>query len=160
MENIWMFLQQTAAASLVALFLLILQRIFLDKLSPRWQYGVWAILALRALLPAGLLGRTLVPGGRVRAVGEATLPMGGLGGVNGQSRVVHLTAGDYAVLVSDGLLVDGAGWVAKQVELSAAAGDAPEKLAETLVQTARIRAQKTGRPDDITAAVLRLEKSG
>ncbi|MFQ7450420.1 MAG: hypothetical protein ACLRNQ_02130 [Flavonifractor plautii] len=31
---------------------------------PRWQYGVWAILALRALLPAGLLGRTLVPGGR------------------------------------------------------------------------------------------------
>ena len=71
-----------------------------------------------------------------------------------------LTAGDYAVLVSDGLLVDGAGWVAKQVELSAAAGDAPEKLAETLVETARIRAQKTGRPDDITAAVLRLEKSG
>ena len=33
-------------------------------------------------------------------------------------------------------------------------------LAETLVETARIRAQKTGRPDDITAAVLRLEKSG
>jgi len=28
------------------------------------------------------------------------------------------------------------------------------------VETARIRAQKTGRPDDITAAVLRLEKSG
>ena len=52
-----------------------------------------------------------------------------------------------------------AGWVAKQVELSAAAGDAPEKLAETLVQTARIRAQKTGRPDDITAAVLRDRKS-
>ena len=49
MENIWMFLQQTAAASLVALFLLILQRIFLDKLSPRWQYGVWAILAVRLL---------------------------------------------------------------------------------------------------------------
>ena len=43
MENIWMFLQQTAAASLVALFLLILQRIFLDKLSPRWQYGVWLV---------------------------------------------------------------------------------------------------------------------
>ena len=112
------------------------------------------------LFKAGAAPGFLVHGGRVRAVGEATLPMGVLGGVNGQSRVVHLTAGDYAVLVSDGLLVDGAGWVAKQVELSAAAGDAPEKLAETLVQTARIRAQKTGRPDDITAAVLRLEKSG
>ena len=65
MENIWMFLQQTAAGGLCALFLLLLQRIFRNLLSPRWQYGVWAILALRALLPAGLLGRTLVPGGRV-----------------------------------------------------------------------------------------------
>ena len=57
MENIWMFLQQTAAASLTALFLLVLQRIFLDKLSPRWQYGVWFVLLLRLLLPVGFLGR-------------------------------------------------------------------------------------------------------
>ena len=42
----------------------------------------------------------------------------------------------------------------------AAAGEAPDKLAKTLVETARARAQKTGRPDDITAAVLRLEKCG
>ena len=88
----------------------------------------------------------------------ASLPVGILSGVNGQSRVVHLTAGDYAVLVSDGLLVDGPGWVAKQLELSAAAGEPPEQIAKTLVETARVRAQKTGRPDDITAAVLRLEK--
>ena len=60
MENIWMFLQQTAAASLVALFLLILQRIFLDKLSPRWQYGVWLVLLLRLLVPAGFGGRPTV----------------------------------------------------------------------------------------------------
>ena len=83
-----------------------------------------------------------------------------LGGVNGQSRVVHLAAGDYAVLVSDGLLVDGPGWVAKQLELSAAAGDPPEKVARILVETARARAEQTGRPDDITAAVLRLEPCG
>ena len=112
------------------------------------------------LFKAGAAPGFLVHGGRVRAVGDATLPIGVLGGVNGQSRVVHLTAGDYAVLVSDGLLVDGPGWVAKQLELSAAAGDPPEKIAQTLVETARTRAQKTGRPDDITAAVLRLEKSG
>ena len=60
MENIWMVLQQTAAASLVALFLLILQRIFLDKLSPRWQYGVWLVLLLRLLVPAGFGGRPTV----------------------------------------------------------------------------------------------------
>ena len=89
------------------------------------------------LFKAGAAPGFLVHGGRVRAVGEASLPIGVLGGVNGQSRVVHLTAGDYAVLVSDGLLVDGAGWVAKQLELSAAAGDAPEKIAQALVETAR-----------------------
>jgi len=59
-----------------------------------------------------------------------------------------------------GRRVAGPGGVAKQLELSAAAGEAPDKLAKTLVETARARAQKTGRPDDITAAVLRLEKSG
>ena len=52
MENIWMFLQQTAAASLTALFLLILQRIFLDKLSPRWQAAAWGVLGLVLLVPA------------------------------------------------------------------------------------------------------------
>ena len=83
--------------------------------------------------------------------------MGILGGVNGQSRMVHLSAGDYAVLVSDGLLVDGTGWVKQQLELSAAANEPPEKLAKTLVEMARTRAEKAGRPDDITAAVLRLE---
>jgi bla regulator protein blaR1 len=64
-DNLWSVLAQTLALSVAALVLLAAKRLFLDKLSPRWQYGVWAILALRALLPAGLLGRTLVPGGRV-----------------------------------------------------------------------------------------------
>ena len=109
------------------------------------------------LFKAGAAPGFLVHGGRARAVGDVSLPMGILGGVNGQSRMVHLAAGDYAVLVSDGLLVDGPGWVAQQLELSAAAGDAPEKIARTLVETARARAEKAGRPDDITAAVLRLE---
>lgn len=60
MENIWMFLQQTAAASLVALFLLILQRIFLDKLSPggstgcglSCSCGCWCRRALGAAPPS------------------------------------------------------------------------------------------------------------
>lgn len=65
MVNLWSVLAQTLALSVAALVLLAAKRLFLDKLSPRWQYGVWAILALRALLPAGLLGHTLVPGGRV-----------------------------------------------------------------------------------------------
>ena len=112
------------------------------------------------LFKAGAAPGFLVHGGRARAVGDVSLPVGILGGVNGQSRVVHLCAGDYAVLVSDGLLVDGTAWVVKQLELSAAAGEAPAQVAKTLVETARARALRTGRPDDITAAVLRLENGG
>ena len=55
MEHIWSFLLQTITVSIAAAVLLIAKRLFLDKLSPRWQYGVWAILAARLLLPAGLL---------------------------------------------------------------------------------------------------------
>ncbi|WP_130870712.1 M56 family metallopeptidase [Intestinimonas massiliensis (ex Afouda et al. 2020)] len=62
MENIWSFLMQTLTVSITAAVLLIAKRLFLDKLSPRWQYGVWAILAARLLLPAGLFGRVLIPG--------------------------------------------------------------------------------------------------
>ena len=79
------------------------------------------------IFKAGAAPGFLVHGGRARPVGDISLPIGILGGVNGQSRVVHLAAGDYAVLVSDGLLVDGPGWVAKQLELSAAAGDPARK---------------------------------
>ena len=82
-----------------------------------------------------------------------------IGGVSEQSRVVHLAAGDYVVLVSDGLLVDGPGWVMQQLELSAAKAEQPDVLAKKLVETARARAVQRGRPDDITAAVLRLENS-
>ena len=107
------------------------------------------------IFKAGAAPGFLVHGGRARPVGDISLPIGILGGVNGQSRVVHLAAGDYAVLVSDGLLVDGPGWVAKQLELSAA-----QLCLDGCCQTARARAEQTGRPDDITAAVLRLEPCG
>ena len=58
MTNLWAFLHQTLAASVTALFLLAIQRLFRDKLSPRWQYGVWVVLLLRLLIPVGLPGRT------------------------------------------------------------------------------------------------------
>lgn len=51
MSNIWDFLLQTLSVTLTALLLWLVKRIFEDKLSPRWQYGVWSILALRILIP-------------------------------------------------------------------------------------------------------------
>ena len=57
MTNIWQFLMQTAEVTLTAAVLLLLKRIFQDKLSPRWQYGIWALLALKILIPAGTGGK-------------------------------------------------------------------------------------------------------
>ncbi len=61
MNNIWEFLLQTATVTLVALFLLVIKRIFADKLSPRWQYGIWLIFLLRILLPVSMTRNVLLP---------------------------------------------------------------------------------------------------
>ncbi len=61
MENIWGFLLQTLSVSLVAALLLLLKRIFEDKLSPRWQYGIWSLLALRILLPVSTIRYIILP---------------------------------------------------------------------------------------------------
>lgn len=53
MTDFWSFLLQTLTASGVAVLLLCVKALFRDKLSPRWQFGVWGILALILLLPAG-----------------------------------------------------------------------------------------------------------
>ena len=51
MTNIWGFLEQTLTVSIVAAVLLIIKSLLNDKLSPRWQYGIWSVLALRMLFP-------------------------------------------------------------------------------------------------------------
>lgn len=51
MNDIWSFLTQTLSVSVVALLLLFLKGIMEDKLSPRWQYSVWCLLALRIIIP-------------------------------------------------------------------------------------------------------------
>ena len=60
MANLWAFLYQTLTLSVTAAVLLVAKRLFLDKLSPRWQYGVWAVLLLRLAVPAGMGGRRTV----------------------------------------------------------------------------------------------------
>ena len=57
MADIWSFLLQTLTASGVAALLLAVKAMFRDKLSPRWQFAVWGVLAVILLLPAGWGGR-------------------------------------------------------------------------------------------------------
>ena len=57
MTDLWSFLLQTLTVAGAAAFLLIVKYLFRDKLSPRWQFGVWGLLALVLLHPAGQGGR-------------------------------------------------------------------------------------------------------
>ncbi len=51
MTNLWAFLLQTLSVTLVGLLLLVIKQLLQDKLTPRWQYAVWTVLAARILLP-------------------------------------------------------------------------------------------------------------
>jgi beta-lactamase regulating signal transducer with metallopeptidase domain len=57
MFDIWAFLLQTLTASGVALLILVIKGMFRDKLPPKWQFGIWGVLGIAMLLPAGLGGR-------------------------------------------------------------------------------------------------------
>ena len=61
MTNIWGFLNQTLTVSLVAAVLLVIKSLLRDKLSPRWQYGIWCILILRMLLPVNTMRMVFLP---------------------------------------------------------------------------------------------------
>ena len=52
MENIWSFLLQTLSVSLIGLLLLVVKLLLRNRLSPRWQYAVWGVLAVRLMVPA------------------------------------------------------------------------------------------------------------
>ena len=61
MDSIWSFLLHSLNVSLVAGLLLLLKWLLKDKLSPRWQYAVWGVLALRILIPSSLSRSILLP---------------------------------------------------------------------------------------------------
>ena len=57
MTDLWGFLLQTLYVSLVGGLLLLVKWMLRDKLTPRWQYGVWSVLALRVLVPVQTMGK-------------------------------------------------------------------------------------------------------
>ena len=61
MTSIWGFLNQTLTVSIVAAVLLIVKELLNDKLSPRWQYGIWSILLFRMLLPVNTKRMVFLP---------------------------------------------------------------------------------------------------
>lgn len=51
MSNIYEVLLQTISISAICIIILILKWILADKLSPKWQYGVWSVLIISILIP-------------------------------------------------------------------------------------------------------------
>ncbi len=60
MLSLWAFLLQTLTASGAAVILLVIKRLFQDKLPPRWQFAAWGILALVLLYPTATGRYTLI----------------------------------------------------------------------------------------------------
>ena len=106
------------------------------------------------LFKAGAAPSFVVRSGVPRVVEGASLPMGVVDSVVGRSTSFSLDAGDWVVLVSDGTLTDGTGWLLQQLELCARLGHTPDQAAEAIADAAAHRAGT--RQDDITVAVLEL----
>ena len=110
------------------------------------------------LYKAGAAPGFVVQNGKARVLDGPSLPMGLLARVKSETRSLRLYAGDWAVLVSDGMLMDGTDWIVQQLELCVASGSSPTDAAALLVRTGKMRAQRSGRPDDITVTAMRLEQ--
>ncbi|MDD6320281.1 MAG: SpoIIE family protein phosphatase [Oscillospiraceae bacterium] len=108
------------------------------------------------LFKAGAAPSFLCRGGAVRTLEGSSLPMGVLDSVTGRSTAFTMDSGDVVLMVSDGALCDGTGWLCEQLSLSVKTGQSPQQIADTVVTSAVRRAGN--RRDDITAAVLRIEK--
>lgn len=57
MRDPWGFLLQTLTVSGAAVLVLVVKTLLCRQLSPRWQAGIWGLVGIVALLPAGWGGR-------------------------------------------------------------------------------------------------------
>jgi beta-lactamase regulating signal transducer with metallopeptidase domain len=57
MFDLWGFLLQTFTVTGVAALILLIRRLFRDKLPPKWHFAVWGVLGIMILIPAGWNGR-------------------------------------------------------------------------------------------------------
>lgn len=110
------------------------------------------------LFKAGAAPSFVVRGGEPRTIEGTSLPMGILESVVGRSTALSLNAGDLVLLVSDGALCDGPGWILQQLQLCARLGHTAQQTAQVVADSAIQRAG--AKRDDITVVALRLERVG
>ncbi|MEG0179142.1 MAG: SpoIIE family protein phosphatase, partial [Oscillospiraceae bacterium] len=105
-----------------------------------------------SLFKAGGAGSFLVHNGKVKRLGDDSLPIGILGDVVSREDDFLISSGDTAVLVSDGVCADGDEWLCLQLELTC-----KDTLQEMCDKASAAAVRRSGaRPDDITVLALRL----
>ena len=104
------------------------------------------------LYKAGAAASFVLHSGACEVYSSDTLPIGILEKVSGRRERVSVSAGDTAVLVSDGALVPGAPWL--RAELLARRAETPRRLADAAARAAWDRQHEN--PDDVTVVAVRL----
>lgn len=92
--------------------------------------------------------------GRVRPIDAPGLPVGILDSASFHRAQELLEEGDLVLLVSDGALCEGGGWISEMLE-SWPPARTPQQLAEAVVAGAVAR-RSDGHDDDVTAIAMRL----
>ena len=95
-------------------------------------------------LKAGAAPSFVYRDGSVVKVESASMPAGILKGVDFAKSRLKLRQGDWIVMVSDGMLLNGSDWIFDQIKLSAR--KSAEEMAQDLWNTAKSR--RTGEHDD------------
>ncbi|MDD3193101.1 MAG: SpoIIE family protein phosphatase [Oscillospiraceae bacterium] len=104
-------------------------------------------------LKAGAAPTFVYRDGSVVKVEGASMPAGILKGVDFAKSRLKLHAGDWIIMVSDGILLDGSDWIFDQIKLSAR--KSAEELAQDIWQTAQ-RRRTGGHDDDASVLVCKI----
>ena len=108
-------------------------------------------------LKAGAAPSLLCSHGRVSRMERSSLPMGILRDIVFERQTDTLTDGDVVLMLSDGALTGGIGWVEERLRDYDPTKTSLQSLAEDIASTAR--EQQTDHQDDITVLALRVERS-
>lgn len=104
---------------------------------------------------AGAAPTFVLKGGRAGYVQSTSLPAGILRGVTFEQSSATLREGDMILVVSDGVVATGVDWLISELENSRDMN--AQRIADRVADTAKSR-RIDGREDDITVAVVRLQK--
>lgn len=102
---------------------------------------------------AGAATTFILSKGEIRRFSSGSLPVGILEGVGYEKQSCRLTEGDIVILVSDGALAAGEGWLCEEIRKNS--GLSARELAAKLCQKAKEKAEEI-QPDDITVIAAKL----